>query len=1382
LWPASLILAWLLASWAAPLECDEPALTDAARAAETQKRERLWAEAEKLSEQFKWSEAITAGEQVLAIDRSPGSASAEKIGDTLEWLGNCELGRDGFAAAEKRFSEAKEVWTSQFGADNWRVIDARRALKQTRLLAGLDRKSLGEYHEAYRSAVTAGKLFEAGKYADALALVKDYAPIRKRLLGATSADYASSLNFLALQHKYVGDYAAAESLYRQALEIHKQASGTSHPDYASSLHNLARLYQDLGKYEPAVPLLVEALATQKQAQGDAHADYAMVANSLATTYQAMGQYAKAEPLFLQSLEIRKKTLGEKHAYYASSVGNLASLYDDMGDYQRSGPLYRQAVEITRQALGTAHPYYALSLNNLAMFYHRTGVYWKAEPLYLEALAIKKAALGEGHPDYATGLNNLAGLYDNMGQYARAEPLYRRVLEIRKTTLGETHPHYALSLNNLAGLYRSMGDFARAAPLYRQAVEVDRLGLGEAHPDFATRLNNLASLYQEMGDLTRAEPLLRQAMEIRRKALGETHPQFADSLNSLGRLYDVKGEYSRAEPLYRQALEIRRKTLGEAHPDFAISLNNLALAYRNLGEFARAEPLYRQAMETNEKVLGVSHPGYALDLSNLADLYEAMGDYARAEPLFRQALEIRKGTLGEAHPHYAWTLHNLALLELSQGRPAEAENHLRQAVSIQRKSLDTTGGVQSERQQLAMARDVRAMLDHYLAAALAAGMAPGEMYAEAAAWKGAIAAQQQMVRARQRALADDPNSELAKLFAELEQQTRTLAAMFRYTPKPEEAKPFQQTMDQLSESVEALQQRLSQLDPTFYQGWAERTLSSDRLTQALPDGTALVDLLEYNHFITSTKTEEKSRQERRYLAFVLRHDQPVTCFQLGPSAPINQLVEAWRKGFGASQTSAGKSPGDELRHLVWEPIASELTDCQTVLVSPDGALARLSWGALPGSAPGSYLIEERAFAVVPIPQRLPEMLAAPTSTGEASLLAVGNVDFGAAPSITASGQSRAAAVYGDRIVWPPLAGTKTEIDKVQKLFDRRFTSVRPDVLENAQATEEGLRLAAGRHRWLHLATHGFFAPSGIGSAPIPPAAQPSFAPTPPVAGIGVVLEVKAGHCLVAKVLPGGGAAKDGQMLAGDEIVALATADGRWLPAAGKALGDIVPHLRGPVGSTARIRIRHHPQPDKTAVAEKPGPSDEIELALTRAPLPIQQPAPQPSRGEDLSGSHPGLLSGIVLAGANRPLDVDRDDGILTAFEVSELNLEHVEMVVLSACETGLGQSAGGEGVLGLQRAFQMAGARTVVSGLWKVPDRATQMLMVRFYENLWQKNMPKLVALREAQLWMLREVPKDPTLAAEASRGLALENEPAAAAGQGLSPRYWAAFVLSGDWR
>jgi hypothetical protein len=99
-------------------------------------------------------------------------------------------------------------------------------------------------------------------------------------------------------------------------------------------------------------------------------------------------------------------------------------------------------------------------------------------------------------------------------------------------------------------------------------------------------------------------------------------------------------------------------------------------------------------------------------------------------------------------------------------------------------------------------------------------------------------------------------------------------------------------------------------------------------------------------------------------------------------------------------------------------------------------------------------------------------------------------------------------------------------------------------------------------------------------------------------------------------------------------------------------------------------------------------------------------------------NPLLLSGLFFAGANLhgegSDDAGAEDGILTAYEVSALDLEGTELVVLSACETGLGEVAEGEGVYGLRLAFQMAGARTVVSALWPVSDEATAVMMGQLY--------------------------------------------------------------------
>ena len=281
---------------------------------------------------------------------------------------------------------------------------------------------------------------------------------------------------------------------------------------------------------------------------------------------------------------------------------------------------------------------------------------------------------------------------------------------------------------------------------------------------------------------------------------------------------------------------------------------------------------------------------------------------------------------------------------------------------------------------------------------------------------------------------------------------------------------------------------------------------------------------------------------------------------------------------------------------------------------------------------------------------------------ASLLLVGNVDYGGDPGVLlANAEQRGGerAIRNGKGVWPPLPGTRAEIAAIRDSFEQYFPDGRLTQLRDKNATEQAVRARTSENRFLHFATHGFFADPSVKS-----------------------------------------------------IAASGDAD-----------------------------------------------RSDSERFLDEMQSPIV-------------GNHPGLLSGIVLTGANQPAADDKDDGILTALEVGELDLDGVELATLSACETGLGKTAGGEGLLGLQRAFQLAGAKTTVATVWKVRDDAARSLMIDMYENLWGKNMSKIEALRQAQLSMLKDGIK---------RGLESADQPADAQKR-LPPYYWAAFVLSGDWR
>jgi CHAT domain-containing protein len=215
------------------------------------------------------------------------------------------------------------------------------------------------------------------------------------------------------------------------------------------------------------------------------------------------------------------------------------------------------------------------------------------------------------------------------------------------------------------------------------------------------------------------------------------------------------------------------------------------------------------------------------------------------------------------------------------------------------------------------------------------------------------------------------------------------------------------------------------------------------------------------------------------------------------------------------------------------------------------------------------------------------------------------------------------------------------------------------------------------------------------------------------------------------------------------------------------------------------------------AASPG-KDERDLALTRPfPRGVGGVRVRPGEEEPDFALTPLLRSGVVLAGGGRDPGAGlpdpsteappREDGILTAEEVQALDLRGTELVVLSACETGLGVAEYGQGVLGLQRAFQAAGARAVVASLWKVEDAATRVLVEQFYTNLWDKKFPKLEALRQAQLTVLN----DPGLVDQARRGVGETPEklpeggrivPSARSDTRSDPALWAAFILGGDGR
>lgn len=1156
-------------------------------------------------------------------------------------------------------------------------------------------------------------MYQGGDFSQALSLFTEANAIWQSTLGTLHPHYATSLSNLADVHRVLGEHEKAESFYSQVIEIRRQALGENHPEYCTSLHSLATLHMSRAAYGKALPLFTASQEIRKQVLGGRHVDFAQSLYELAVLYFLMGDYVKAEPLFCEARDIYEGADGENHSRLATCLSSLANLYRTKGEYSKAEPLLSQARDIQQRVLGQNHPRFAQSTNALGLLCIVMGDYARAEPLLLQAQKIQLQALGAEHPDYAVTLSSLAGLYESVGDYAQALRFFTQALDIQKRSLGELHPHYALTLNNLGHLLTLTREYAKAEPLFLQAREIQKRALGQEHPDFALTLNNLAGVYRELGDYSKAEPLLVQSRDIRLRMLGPDHPEYANCLATLAGLYQSMREYRQAEILLLQAHDIRKRVLGENHIEYAYSLNGLGTLYHAMDDDHKAESFLIQSLDIRRRVLGEQHPEYVLGLNNLAMIYNSTGKFSLAEPLLIQALDIRQKILGNTHPDTVDSRNNLAFLYASAAQWEKAEPLFRAAlVARTSNTLKVISGLSESRSQefvnenlfgLAMLLSVGRRIENY---------SPWTAYDAVWHAQGLVS---RTMRCRRKDGAG--NSDSVKLKVELQAVQQQLAQWTLLTPKPGQQSHRMQRLQELDNEKERLEQALAVASGPFKESRKSSEPSPMDLMESMPADTAVVHILKTEVREPSATGHGLGKPVEHYEAFVLtkvsrpgsksRVDSPsynVTWIHLGSAKPIESSLAKWRQTLqlagdrglilkpgrlvdGESFSSPGETPAVKLRTEVWMKIEPHLAGHKRVVLIPDGDLHFLPWSALPGRDPGTFLIEEYALSTAQDGQQLFQIVTESPLDGTSTVLLVGGVLYGqidSTPELKRLDIDMAKHVMkklinsqpltAARLSWPELPGTAVEVEQLAKLAGAR----RMTLLRSADALEDRLRREMPRARFIHLATHGFFADESFRSAFLP-----------------------------------------------DET--------------GKRL----------FGGT------------------------EDMLTKQRAGVTYR---------------HPLLLSGIVLAEANLAPTVASSgletgqDGILTAEEVVNLDLRQSELVVLSACETGLGRVGGGEGVFGLQRAFAIAGARTAVASLWKVSDDATQILMAEFYSNMWQKGLPKLDALRQAQLTMLRRFePQDRRLRGLNLKAQSLPKSPEIKS-EILSPYYWAAFTLSGDWR
>lgn len=1026
-------------------------------------------------------------------------------------------------------------------------------------------------------------------------------------------------------------------------------------------------------------------------------------------------------------------------YEAVEIHRQAIALFEKGNVRDAITLAAKAAELLESKLGPDHVHVAVPLRSLAVFHQSQGDYAEAERLFARVLAIlERTGSGDGL-GLVVPLDDLAGLYMQWAVYEKAARLYGRMLSIRLRVRGARDPSIIDSLNSLALALEMQGNHSSAESIYKRALALAERELGSRHVGVARGLEGLAMVYTAQGTYDRAEPLLVRSLQIRTDVVSEVRrfgplnlnkiadlfpntrslrsPRFTDamaldlvartisafnthtmhSLSNLDQLQSVSAP--NMQPLVARTADIYNAFLQSAQSDLAQTTEQLVALHVATGDYQRAEPLLRHALDEREKTMGRTHPDLANSLNDLAQLYQNQGAYAKAEPLLLRVLEIRRQALGERHPDVARSLNNLALLYVAQDESAKAEPLLAQAVDVFEHSLGNAPA------DLARCLNNLALLHHvqgdlgaaeplYLRAIDIASKTPGDGYPDIVRYLTNLAV---LYHANGQSSKAEPLLRRAVAVRE----SRLDTELARLTPPRKRA-----LMALVQQETEALVSLHVESTPT----------SAAALDLALSavlrrKGLALESLLEGRAALRGHLTPEM----RQHIDQLAADDAALAALRrapadsLEPSARASQIAAITARIDGLESDLGAASAQREARAPVTVARIQAALPRDAVLVEYvryhrfDPRPDQPRWQGA------------RYAAYVVTPAGAPRWVA----LGDAAAIDAGIDAVLAEMRRGGDPQAASAALrHLDELVLEPLRDALADVSHLIVAPDGALNLVPFDALRDPQGRYEL------EHRLVSYVTSGRdLLRRGPRQAPREPptiVAAPDYGPGrfAPLASAGAEAAEVAGRFAGARLLLGPQATKAALIaLRGPAVLHIAThgffAREFALPATAAA----------PVALAGDARERGMDVEGVLAPVERAVDGDP-DAALDRA--------------------------GLALARANVS-----PEGIVTAREIANYDWWGTELVVLSACETGVGAAPSGAGMYGLRSALAQAGAESQVVSLWSVSETSVRALMREFYAEL-ARGTGRAEALRRAKRRMLQQ--------------------PAFA-----HPYDWAAFIPAGDW-
>ena len=1032
-------------------------------------------------------------------------------------------------------------------------------------------------------------------------------------------------------------------------------------------------YYKQGNYSMAITYGEKLLKETKKEYGKSDVAYARCLALLASYHQLNKDYEKAEELFIQSIDLKKSLLGENDTEYLTTLNNLAIFYFTSSNYLKSEQSQIKLLEIRKKVLGESHPDFATSLEDLAFIYYKIHNYEKAAPLYEKALAIRLNLYKVTDPEYQRPLNMLAYIYKELGQFEKAKIKYEKAIEINYKVFGETSPVYLTSMTNLAVVCHDMGIYNQAEEICRKVLKIKKESIGEAHRDYALSLNNLASMYEDRGEYEKAEPLYLNSLEIKKNDSGETSLDYSISLNNLASLYFHIGNYYKAESLNIVALEIRRKVLGENHIEYAVSLSNLAQIYHTLGNYKKAETFYINAFDIIKSNKADNNINYTIALDNLAGIYATIGSYDKAEKAYYEVLEFKKINLiyGENPYEYAISLNNLADLYESKGEYDKAETIFLEAVEICKKALSTKSfGYATVLSNL------------------------GKCYLD------------KMDYNKAEELFQDALGIYTETLGENHPYCFTVYnnLTFLYAESNKFEKSLQYNLKSITVANQEIQDQFAFLSETekgsflktINVGFDNINILSIKQNKSNPS----ISIYVYNNLLKTKGLLLKSSSSMRNAVLSSNDTNLIATYDKWNSLK-KQIAKIYNLPIEKRFTDLPRFESEA------NDLEKELTRGSSVLSDFNSSLS-FTWKDIQSQLKqNEAAIEFTNFRynkdsvlycalILKKDSQYPEMVQLFEEKQLSEFL--GNS--------TENNIHTVNAIYGTKaypetelynLIWKPLEPFLKGIQTV---------NFSPSGLLNK------ISFAAISDRIDHLLIDDYKLNILSSTAIITKPTQSSFDKNTNVSLFGGIdYSIKDTTYSPWNYL-------EGTLSETDQLNTTFAKQGIKVNYI-KAKAATKQEFKTLAANSNILHVATHgfffPEPEKMITEED---NNEVNKDI------VSRSASRSVMLNYIRNDNSLMRSGLVFAGVNDYWNGISDDvdnnGILTALDVVNIDLRKSKLVVLSACETGLGDIKDGEGVYGLQRAFKMAGAENIIMSLWKVPDQETAEFMNTFYGLLFKE--------------------------------------------------------------